>query len=74
MTKENSILRFLIGKLAIPDHPATCLNPNGRNGFLISEAKLHEARILLRGADTMWFGQSMILEIRDPWFSDESGA
>jgi hypothetical protein len=62
----NAITRFLIGKVAMPDHPATCLNPAGRDGFTITEAHVDGDTIYVRGADTMWFGQRSLLAIRLP--------
>lgn len=59
-----AIRRFLIGHIARPDHPATCLNPSGREGFTITDVMVEEGRIAVRGDDTMWFGESAILEVR----------
>lgn len=60
-----SIKTLLIGKLARPDHTATVANPNGRDGFIIHDAKIEDGRLAVRGEDTMWFGESALLEIVD---------
>ena len=57
---------FLLGKIAVPDHPATCLNPNGREGFVITEVLFEDGTVLVRGENTMWFGQSALIEVRMP--------
>lgn len=59
--------KFMIGKIAVPDHPVTVLNPNGREGFVITEAtRDRDGKFAFRGADTMWFGEDCVLRFRDP--------
>lgn len=72
----NALQRFLIGKIAVPDHPETVLNPNGRNGFLITEARRDpDGTFFFRGADTMWFGESCILRfVSDAATESKNGA
>lgn len=63
---KDPIASFLIGKAALPDHPATVLNPNGRAGFVITEVKRDgEGRYCVRGDDTMWFGESVIIKFQE---------
>jgi len=69
--KKDSIMSdalhgFLIGKVAVPDHPATVLNPNGRSGFVITEVRREDGRLFVRGNDTMWFGEGCITRFMVP--------
>lgn len=59
-----AVRNWLLGVVAVPNHPATALNPNGREGFVITEVKVEGDTIYLRGPDTMWFGERSILELR----------
>lgn len=53
---------FMVGKIVYVDHPATCLNPNGRNGFTIKEVRRDDAgKFAFRGENTMWFGEGCVL-------------
>ncbi len=63
---RTAVRDFLIGKIARPDHPATCANPNGREGFVITEVKFETENVFVQGEDTIWFGQGALLEIQLP--------
>ncbi len=62
----SAVRRSLINKTAKPDHPSTALNPNGRDGFVITEVMVENNKLFVRGVDTMWFGENSIIEICDP--------
>lgn len=57
--------KFLLGKVAIPNHPATILNPNGREGFVIVDVRRDNDSLFFRGHDTMWFGENSILRFEE---------
>ena len=63
---KDPIASFLIGKAALPNHPATVLNPNGRAGFVITEVKRDfDGLYRFRGDDTMWFSESAIIKFQE---------
>lgn len=52
------ILNFLVGKTAKSLHPITLLNPS--ETFIITECKISNDTLYIRGEDTCWFEQGMI--------------
>ena len=60
----SKLREFLIGKHVVVDHPKTCLNPTGKEGFKIIDVSIDGDRIFVRGQETCWFGERSILEIR----------
>jgi hypothetical protein len=55
---ESIVKYWLKGQLASANHPITVLNPD--KYFTITDVRVTEGRIYVRGENTMWFSQSLI--------------
>lgn len=53
--------KWLIGLEVRADHPITCLNPEPT--FKISEVKIENDKLYVRGEQTMWFHGGMIASV-----------
>lgn len=59
ITPEAIVRNWLVGQYAVANHPETVLNSN-RKGFSITEVKIINDRIKVRGENTCWFDQDLI--------------
>ena len=54
----DALVASLIGREAKANHPITCLNPT--ETFIITEAKVENGAIVVRGTDTCWWGEGAV--------------
>jgi len=57
LTLDN-LVKNLIGMQACANHPISVANPD--KYFKIYDAKLEDGKIIVRGEDTIWFGEELV--------------
>jgi hypothetical protein len=68
LTLDN-LVKSIVGRRAKAQHPITVVNPD--EFFTISDVKIENYKIYVRGENTIWFGEGMV-ELCDNDDNEES--